>query len=220
MEELKIELGDTLDTVVRRLLQANEEGKSVFCVFNGVKLYSDTVTMDSAYREVMGCTREEYIQKTKKYLEEYDKKSMAKEAREKEYLEKVAASRTDEKKVITLEEVIDGLKFIAEHQSMSQEELIDGLLDLDCNFTLEDIKQQFPEEIQLFEGMKNGNIACGASVIANTIDSEYGRSYCEERFLSLDDDISIYHFIRVVTGDETYTKEYVDELNNTSEKHR
>ena len=103
---------------------------------------------------------------------------------------------------------------------MSQEELIDGLLKLGCNFSLEDIKRQFPEEIGLSEGMKQGNLCCGASVIANISDSEFGRAYCDDRLLSVDDDNSIYHFIRVTTGDKTYTKEMVDAINNTNIKHR
>ena len=41
MEELEICVGDSLDTVVKRLLEAKVEGKHVFCDFNGVKLYSD-----------------------------------------------------------------------------------------------------------------------------------------------------------------------------------
>lgn len=44
MEELKIYDGETIDTAVERLLEAKAEGKHVFCVFNGVKLYSDNVT--------------------------------------------------------------------------------------------------------------------------------------------------------------------------------
>ena len=58
--------------------------------------------------------------------------------------------------------------------------------------------------------MKKGEVAFGASVIANVRDTEYGRAYCDDRFLSLDDETSIYHFIRIVTGDENYTKENLE----------
>lgn len=220
--ERKIEIrpGDSLESAVYTLLEAKANGEHVYCDFNGHKLHSDNVTMDSAYIEVMGCTKAECDQRMKEWLEEHDKKEKARESREQGYVEKVKASRTGEKKSITLEEVISGLKFIAEHQSMSQEELIDGLLKLGCNFSLEDIKRQFPEEIELSEGMKQGNLCCGASVIANIRDSEFGRAYCDDRLLSVDDDNSIYHFIRVTTGDKTYTKEMVDAINNTNIKHR
>ena len=58
--------------------------------------------------------------------------------------------------------------------------------------------------------MKKGEITCGASVITNARDSEYGRAYCDDRFLSLDDETSIYHFVRIVTGDPNYTKDNLD----------
>ena len=93
-------------------------------------------------------------------------------------------------KPITSQEVIEDLKFIAKPQSISQEELVDDLLQLGCSFTLKDIKK-FPEEIALFEGTKRGNIACGASVIANMRDSEFGRDYSNDRFLSVDDNYPI-----------------------------
>ena len=209
-----------LDNAVNYLLEARARGEHVYCDFNGHELHSDNVTMDSAYIEVMGCTKAEYEQIMKEWRENYAKEEKKRESREQGYAEKVQASRTGEKKPITLEVVISGLKFIAEHQSMNQEELINGLLELGCNFSLEDIEQQFPEEIKLFEGMKQGNLSCGASVIANVRDSEFGRSFCDDRFLSVDDDTSIYHFVRVTTGDETYTKEMVDALNNANGKHR
>ena len=224
--ERKIEIrpGDNLESVVYTLLAAKARGEHVYCNFNGHELHSDNVTMDSAYTEVMGCTKAEYEQRMKEWRENYAKEKKARESREQGYAEKVNASRTDEKKPITSEEVISGLKFIAEHQSMSHEELVNGLLELGCNFSLEDIKQQFKqqftEEIKLDEGMKQGNFACGASVIANVRDSELGRKFCNIDFLSLDNDTSIYHFIRVTTGDESYTKEMVDALNNANGKHR
>ena len=109
-----------------------------------------------------------------------------------------------------MEVVIRGLRFIAENQLISQEELIEGLLKLGCTFSLEDIDKQFPSDITLFEGMRQCYIGTGAALIVNVRDSEYGRSYCDECFLKIDNDTSIYHFIRVVTGDETYTKENID----------
>ena len=47
---------------------------------------------------------------------------------------------------------------------------------------------------------------------------KHGRSYADDRFLSLDDDISIYHYVRKVTGDENYTKENIE--NGTLDKGR
>ena len=70
MEELELYAGDSIDTAVKRLLEAKAEGKHVFCDFNGVKLYSDNVTLDSVYTEICGCTKVEYDKKMKKSAEE------------------------------------------------------------------------------------------------------------------------------------------------------
>lgn len=309
--------GSHLEGTVKELLELNAAGKSVYFDFNGIRLYSCDVTMDSAFKEVTGLTKEEFDkhqeEESKKFRLEreqskqniqiwkergkkiifperhkeweecveirandfyngvelndaleimealangekmenvqkifqgqehsgvsrslvrnivysfsgkgpefyeatfYSEKDITPEVREaiekkkqenKELLEKI-------KKVIDSQDVIAGLKFIAEHQSMSSEELKEGLLQLGCNFSLDDIRQQFPEQVNLFEGMNKGDLSCGASLIVNARDSEYGKSFVDDRFLSVDDDISIYHFIRVVTGDETYTKENIEKV--------
>ncbi len=219
--ERKIEInpGEELESAVHTLLEAKARGEHVYCDFNGHELHSDSVTMDSAYIEVLGCTKAEWDQKEKEMHENFEKEEKARKNREEGYVEKAKSNRKGEEKAITLEEVVSGLKFIAEHQSMSQEELIEGLLELGCDFSLKDIKQQFPTEIALLEGMKKGDVACGASIIVNVRDNEFGRAYCDDRFLSVDDEDSLYNFIRVATGDETYTKEYVDALNSGNRKH-
>ena len=203
--------GSTIESAVYELLAAKARGEQVYGDFNGHKLYSDTVTMDSAYTEIMGCTKAEFDKRQAEWRENYKKEEQAREQREQEYSQMVASTRiTGQDVVITMPTVIEGLKFIAENQTLSQEELIKGLLDLGCNFTLEDIKKQFPGSGLLFEGMKKSEVACGASVIANARDSEFGRAYCDDRFLSLDDETSIYHFVRIVTGDSNYTKDNLD----------
>ena len=50
--------GRNIEECVNELLRYKEKGKLVFGVFNGHKLYSDTVTMDSAYKEITGNTRQ------------------------------------------------------------------------------------------------------------------------------------------------------------------
>ena len=140
------------------------------------------------------------------------------EKREKWYVQKIADSREWLEEVkITKENVVAGLKFIAEHPDMEQDQLVDELIRLGCNFTFDDIKKQFPGERKLFPGMKDGDLACWASVIINVMVSEYWRSFCDDRFLSGDYPESVYAFIRKVTGDKTYTKEYVDSLTKKEE---
>ena len=74
MEELELYAGNSIDTAVKRLLEAKAEGKHVFCKFNGVKLYSDNVTLDSAYTEIFGCTKSEWDEKLRKNIEKSEKK--------------------------------------------------------------------------------------------------------------------------------------------------
>ena len=111
---------------------------------------------------------------------------------------------------IKMEKVIEALKFIAEHRSMGFKQLREELIKLGCTFTFDDIKRQCPEDILLFDGMGEGDLGCGASVVANVRENAFGKSYCDDRFLSVDDGTSIYHFVRKVTGDETYTKAMID----------
>lgn len=209
--KIEFAIGSTIESAVYELLAAKARGEQVYGNFKGHKLYSDTVTMDSAYTEIMGCTKAEFDKRQAEWRENYKKEEQAREQREQGYSQMVVSTRIPgQDVVITMPTVIEGLKFIAENQTLSQEELIKGLLDLGCNFTLEDIKKQFPGSGLLFEGMKKGEVACGASVIANARDSESGRAYCDDRFLSLDDETSIYHFVRIVTGDPNYTKDNLD----------
>lgn len=204
-----------LDSTVYSLLAAKARGERVFCTFQNHKLYSDTVSIDSAYLEVFGYTKEEFERRVNESLEKENIEKEKIKIMEQENAKKVEESRKQGVEKITLSLVISGLKFIAEHQSISQEELVDGLLKLGCNFTYEDIEKQFNTNgIKLFDGMKHGLICSGATVIANMRDYGYSRSLFADRFLSRDDDYSIYHFIRITTGDITYTKEAIDSLNN------
>lgn len=65
--------GATIQECVNKLLEYKAKGELVFGVFNGHKLYSDTVTMDSAYNEITGSTEKEYNDYLKRQCEEYEK---------------------------------------------------------------------------------------------------------------------------------------------------
>lgn len=58
--EINFSLGSNIESAVNELLKFKEKGKLVFGEFNGVTLYSDTVTMDSAYKEILGETKAEF----------------------------------------------------------------------------------------------------------------------------------------------------------------
>lgn len=219
--EIKVEAGDSLESIVYLLLAARARGEKAFANFNGHILHSDTVSLDSAYDEIFGYTKAEFDKAAKEMEEKMQNEELARKIREQGYAKKIEVSRNQGKYGINYQNVINGLKFIAEHRSMSQDELIDGLLQLGCNFSIEDIKQQFPNiKGNLSDGMSQGSLACGANIIVNMRNTEYGRGKGDEKFLSVDSEDSIYNFIRIVTGDETYTKKYVDSLSNSSEIQR
>ena len=52
--------GSKVEEAVNQLLEYREKGKLVYGVFNGVSLYSDTVTMDSAYLAITGKSKSEF----------------------------------------------------------------------------------------------------------------------------------------------------------------
>lgn len=60
IDEIDILGDDTLESVVYTLLAIRARGGHAFGVFNGVTLYSDDVSMDSAYLAVTGYTKKDY----------------------------------------------------------------------------------------------------------------------------------------------------------------
>ena len=214
MEQIKLASCDTLESAVYTLLAAKARGQHVWCEFNEHKLYSDKVTMDSAYLEVIGRTKKEYDQQLLERLEQFEKALQEAKLEEGHEAQLVLESKKKYTLPITQELVIAGLKFIAENQTISQKELTAGLLELGCNFTLEDIENQVTTpETSLFTGMSRGDLAYGASVIANARKDFLSRAYVSEKFLSVDNNTSIYNYIRIVTGDMKYTKDKIDSMN-------
>ena len=191
MKKIEVSANDTIESVVYTLLAAKARGEQAYSVFNGHEFYSGTVNMEDAVEEMRDEARSKYW-----------KEEAARKERERGYAEKVQKSRDSRgRDAVSLENVLAGMKFIAENQSIDHEELVDGLLSLNCNFTQEDIEEQFPNmpKMKMFKGMQKANLVYGASVIVNFRDSEDNRAYCEGRFLSVDDRTSIYHYIRVAT---------------------
>jgi len=74
--EITAYAGDSLDKLVLQLENLRRQGKiNCFINFNGTKLYSIDVTMDSAYKECLGCTRKTWLKKEKKWAEDYKTKT-------------------------------------------------------------------------------------------------------------------------------------------------
>lgn len=66
-------LGSSIEHCVNELLEYKEKGEFVYGTFNGHKLYSDTVTMDSAYKEITGKTKKQFDDYIKRQNDEYQK---------------------------------------------------------------------------------------------------------------------------------------------------
>lgn len=64
-KEIKLHCGESIDEVVEMLLEEKRNGNHVFCNFNDVILHSDDVTLDSAYMSICGCTKADFIKKTR-----------------------------------------------------------------------------------------------------------------------------------------------------------
>jgi hypothetical protein len=67
-------MGNDIETVVRNLLSHRERGELICTEFNGKILYSDTVTMDGAYKAITGKTKAEYDKAQQEWRDEYDRK--------------------------------------------------------------------------------------------------------------------------------------------------
>ena len=67
-------IGNDIKTTVESLLRYKEECKLVCTEFNGVMLYSDTVTMDGAYKEITGETKAEFDKAQQEWHKEYERK--------------------------------------------------------------------------------------------------------------------------------------------------
>ena len=72
-EQIEFFAGDTIEQAVNELLSYREKGKLVCAEFNGVTLYSDTVTMDSAFKEITGQTKFEFDKSQQEWKENYDR---------------------------------------------------------------------------------------------------------------------------------------------------
>jgi hypothetical protein len=162
--EITISLGDTLKDAIITLTKAQLNDENVFIDFNGHKLYSADITIDGAYKEVLGMPREEY----KKQREE-EKKEIFKNKRKKyinkgkEYIseelwpewEKCVNIRIDQNKSsVPFSFEIEDLLYILKHikdGELKTKEAVEGFLDevSKLGTSYEDVKdmlERFSEE--------------------------------------------------------------------------
>ncbi len=69
-EEIEFEGGILLDDAIKLLLDARHNGQSVYGVFSGHLLHSDTISEDSAYLTVTGMTKNEFLEARAAYLKQ------------------------------------------------------------------------------------------------------------------------------------------------------
>lgn len=77
--ELQGCLGNRLEDVVTKLIKHNENGEKFWISFNGHDLYSDKVTMDSAYLQVMDKTKADHDKQMEEMYKRYDEEKKAHE---------------------------------------------------------------------------------------------------------------------------------------------
>ena len=76
--------GNTIEAAVKTLEDYKAKGESVVIEFNGHKLYSCDVTMDGAYQEVLGMTKEEHEKQKEEWLKEYREREAKEQKRAQE----------------------------------------------------------------------------------------------------------------------------------------
>lgn len=78
-EKVDFLVGNTIEQAVNELIDYKEKGQLVCGVFNGITLYSDTVTLDSAYEEITGKTKFEFDKDQQEWIENHKRKKQAHE---------------------------------------------------------------------------------------------------------------------------------------------
>lgn len=72
--KVEFELGSNVESAVRKLLKFRLDGILAYGEFNGVTLYSDTVTMDDAYRVITGKTKAEFDESQQRWREDHKRR--------------------------------------------------------------------------------------------------------------------------------------------------
>jgi len=69
--KIEFDCGCNIENAVNELLRYKEKGRLVYGEFNGHPLYSDTVTLDGAYKEITGKTKAELDKEQEEWRENY-----------------------------------------------------------------------------------------------------------------------------------------------------
>ena len=179
------------------------------------KILYPGIKTDAAWYLLMGVPRfkDEYVKR-----EEAKKEFEDRIAHRRDYMldsdlkniEKVKKARNDspDGKEIKDFNVISGLKYFVENKDLPQEQFVDGLIDRGCMFLMNDVYDNYMEPYSA-DKFRDGLISAGAYVLVIARDSEDTRKDLYRKLCTIDDDNSVYHFIRA-NGEKDYTKEKVE----------
>ena len=145
-EEIETYAGESIDTAVEKLLEAKKEGKHAYCKFNDVILDSDTVTLDSAYIEIVGCTKKEHEERIRKGAEEARKRRFLEE---KEAVERIPDKIKRGKRLVYPFRYSDWASIVAADATG----MYTGLITEDSLTIMEAIEEEMPvkELVKMFE---------------------------------------------------------------------
>ncbi|EES49497.1 hypothetical protein NE172_01900 [Clostridium botulinum] len=155
-EEIEFLVGNTIEGAVNELLDYKKKGKLVSGSFNGHVLYSDTVTMDSAFKEITGKTKFEFDKAQQKMRDDFKRQEEEHKAQipslEKVWMEKGREILTEDKwefwdKIVPIR--LDDL-----YQGMELGCCLDIVKILNNNGTLDEAKKKI--ESQGHSGMSFG----------------------------------------------------------------
>lgn len=100
-KKLDLFVGCNIEDAVSELLEYRSKGVLVCGDFNGTTLYSDTVTMDGAYKEITGKTKAEFDKAQQDWRDEYNRKEQEHKERipdlSKEWMQKGREILTEDK---------------------------------------------------------------------------------------------------------------------------
>ena len=162
LEEIKLDGGERLCDAVDMLLKAKAEGRHAYCVFNDTVLNSDTVTMDSAYMEICGCTRKEHEERIK---------IAADEARKRRTLEEKKAVERIPDKIKRGQKLIYSFRYTEWSCTVAADAtgMYTGLVTEDSLKIMEAIEKETPvkELVKMFE--EQGHSGWSASLTRNIV---------------------------------------------------
>lgn len=163
-----------LDEVVQKLQFLESVGFHVKTTFNGVELCSDTVTLNSAYEAIVGCTKDEFDRRIEELKIEEERKKSEFEQKKPELIKDAQEKGA---KLIAPELVSDWNAYV--------EKSFDGLYQgMDVNATIEILEAinngaEWDEVKKIFDGQGHSGMSAGlvGSLVEKFSGHDGARSY-------------------------------------------